>query len=232
MDNVTSTPVVTPVTQSQTAPAPAAEASDSGPAISSDFETFLVMLTAQIQNQDPLNPIDSTDYAVQLATFSGVEQQVLTNELLRDMTGGAGGLNALTDLAGWVGMEARVSGDVQLASDGAAIRFDPVAGMQDSHVEIRNADDEIIARLSVNPGDTSAFWDGRNSNGVQMPLGTYAATLTGKSASGAPMSGDVFSYVKVQEARLGGSGPELRLEDSRIVSPGDISALRPGTASP
>jgi len=47
--------------------------------ISSDFETFLRMLTVQMQNQDPLNPVDSSDYAVQLATFSSVEQQVQTN---------------------------------------------------------------------------------------------------------------------------------------------------------
>ncbi|MEY5038566.1 MAG: flagellar basal body rod modification protein, partial [Pseudomonadota bacterium] len=46
--------------------------------ISSDFDTFLKMLTAQMQNQDPLNPMDSTDYATQLATFSGVEQQART----------------------------------------------------------------------------------------------------------------------------------------------------------
>ena len=54
--------------------------------ISSDFETFLKMLTAQMENQDPLNPMDSADYAVQLATFSSVEQQVLTNDLLQAMT--------------------------------------------------------------------------------------------------------------------------------------------------
>ena len=53
--------------------------------ISSDFETFLKMLTAQISNQDPLNPIDASDYSTQLATFSGVEQQVLTNDLLRQI---------------------------------------------------------------------------------------------------------------------------------------------------
>ena len=49
------------------------------PVLSSDFETFLKMLTVQLENQDPLNPVDSADYAVQLATFSGVEQQVQTN---------------------------------------------------------------------------------------------------------------------------------------------------------
>ena len=59
--------------------------SASNAVISSDFETFLKMLTTQMQNQDPLNPIESSDYAVQLATFSGVEQQVRTNQLLADL---------------------------------------------------------------------------------------------------------------------------------------------------
>ena len=55
-------------------------APSSNSALSSDFETFLKMLTVQMENQDPLNPVDSADFAVQLATFSSVEQQVLTND--------------------------------------------------------------------------------------------------------------------------------------------------------
>ncbi|MDJ0822736.1 MAG: flagellar hook capping FlgD N-terminal domain-containing protein, partial [Paracoccaceae bacterium] len=81
--------------------------SNSGTTLSSDFETFLKMLTAQMQNQDPLNPVDSTDYATQLATFSSVEQQVLTNDLLRDLGASMGG-NLMSELGNWVGMEALV----------------------------------------------------------------------------------------------------------------------------
>jgi len=74
--------------------------------ISSDFETFLKMLTVQMQNQDPLNPVDSSDYAVQLATFSGVEQQVQTNDLLRGLTA-LMGTSGMAQMASWVGKEAR-----------------------------------------------------------------------------------------------------------------------------
>jgi len=59
-----------------------------------------------MQNQDPLNPVDSSDYAVQLATFSGVEQQVLTNDLLRGLAA-QNGTAGLAQMANWVGMEAR-----------------------------------------------------------------------------------------------------------------------------
>jgi flagellar basal-body rod modification protein FlgD len=87
------TSVTTPTT-----PAPVAQPA----AISSDFTTFLKMLTTQMQNQDPLNPIDSADYAVQLATFSGVEQSVKTNQLLESL-GQQFGLLGMAQMAGWVG---------------------------------------------------------------------------------------------------------------------------------
>ena len=73
----------TATTTSAPAPATYAPTTETAPnVISSDFETFLKMLTVQMENQDPLNPTDSSEYAMQLATFSGVEQQVLTNDLL------------------------------------------------------------------------------------------------------------------------------------------------------
>ena len=60
----------------------AASRAPSKAAVSADFDTFLKMMTTQMKNQDPTKPIDSADYAVQLATFSGVEQQTKTNQLL------------------------------------------------------------------------------------------------------------------------------------------------------
>ncbi|MCV6598380.1 MAG: hypothetical protein OIF40_15000 [Mangrovicoccus sp.] len=230
MEN-TLTPSVNAAAGTVTAgPAPSALTEASGPAISSDFETFLVMLTAQIQNQDPLNPIDSTDYAVQLATFSGVEQQVLTNELLRDMTGTGLGMSALTDLAGWVGMEGRILGELRFSGQGVDLHFDPMPGLRDGHVEIRNSSDALVARIPVTGSQSTAYWDGRNSYGAVMPDGVYSTNLTGKNASGGAVQGDVSSYVQIQEARIGPSGPELRLADNRVVTPDEITALRPGAS--
>ena len=75
-----------------------------------------------MQNQDPLNPVDSSDYAVQLATFSGVEQQVLTNDLLRGLAA-QNGTAGLAQMANWVGMEARAVGPAYF--DGAPITIAP-----------------------------------------------------------------------------------------------------------
>ncbi len=90
----------------------------------SDYTTFLKMLTTQMQNQDPLNPIESTDFAIQLATFSGVEQQVQTNQLLSGLAAQFS-LLGMAQLSGWVGQEARTTADVWF--DGRAIALTPDA---------------------------------------------------------------------------------------------------------
>jgi flagellar basal-body rod modification protein FlgD len=74
-------------TRSERAVSPSAAEIDQT-VITADFQTFLQLLTTQLKNQDPLNPMESTEYATQLATFSGVEQQVRTNELLESLSSG------------------------------------------------------------------------------------------------------------------------------------------------
>lgn len=194
--------------------------------LTSDFDTFLVMLTAQIQNQDPLNPIDSTDYAVQLATFSGVEQQVLTNELLEDMGATGSGFGTLSELAGWVGMDARVAGQAQLSGEGVELSFDMPRELQSANVEIRNDAGALIATLPVSQGASTATWNGQNSDGARVPDGSYSVALRGQNGDGAAVASDVYAYIRVTEARLGSEGGELRLADGRSVSPDAITALR------
>ena len=74
------------ITEPAIATAATLPSSEASTVLSSDFETFLKMLTAQAQYQDPLEPIDSSEYAAQLAQFSMVEQQVLANDRLSELT--------------------------------------------------------------------------------------------------------------------------------------------------
>ena len=148
------------VTQTTTAAAqttaPAVASSTS--AISSDFETFLRMLTVQMQNQDPLNPVDSSDYAVQLATFSGVEQAVLTNDLLASLTAQMNS-SGLADMANWVGKEARAAAPAYF--DGTPINITPNPSVIADRAEIvvRNVSGAEVQRCllytSPSPRDLS-----------------------------------------------------------------------------
>ena len=102
-------------------------------AINSDFDTFLKMLTAQMRNQDPLNPVESADFAVQLATFSSVEQQVQTNELLSDL-GAQMTTLGMGQLSGWIGLEAEARAPARFTGDPVSLgaTVDPSAEQPNS----------------------------------------------------------------------------------------------------
>jgi flagellar basal-body rod modification protein FlgD len=107
-------------------PSVASAATSNQAAITADFEMFLQMLTAQLKNQDPLNPMESTEYATQLATFSGVEQQVRTNELLETLTNGSA-TQGIGQLSGWIGMQAAAEMPVAFSGAPVTVQTTPAA---------------------------------------------------------------------------------------------------------
>jgi flagellar basal-body rod modification protein FlgD len=90
-----------------TSTAASAQISSGRTGLVSNFETFLQLLTAQVENQDPLSPLDSNDFTAQLTQMAGVEQQLLTNDLLTSLLAqGEGGLGSA---AGYLGQEITAS---------------------------------------------------------------------------------------------------------------------------
>lgn len=192
--------------------------------ISSDFETFLKMLTAQIQNQDPLNPMDSSEYAVQLATFAGVEQQVLTNDLLREQA--AGGAGELAQIAHWVGMEAQHDGAVTYSGSAVDLTFPAVDGEESRELIVASVDGNVLHRLDVSGADTDYSWTGQTEDGQEVLQGTYALSLVRRWADGTSQTDAVSSFARVTEVRSTSDGTELVLAGGQVVSPAEITALR------
>lgn len=193
--------------------------------ITSDFTTFLKMLTTQMQNQDPLNPIDSSDYAVQLATFSGVEQQVRTNDLLAGL-GAQFGLMGMAQLAGWVGQEARAAAPVWMDGTPVTVLAQAKAGADRAMLVVRDARGDTVAREPVPPGAESVLWAGRDAAGNALPAGRYDLTL--ESWRGEEMLGSdaVESYAKITEARNTPDGVVLVLNGGVEVPANKVTALR------
>ncbi|MEM7719206.1 MAG: flagellar hook capping FlgD N-terminal domain-containing protein, partial [Pseudomonadota bacterium] len=193
--------------------------------ISSDFETFLLMLTTQLENQDPLNPIESQDFAVQLATFSGVEQQVLTNDLLSDLTS-ALGATELSELAGWVGMEARVTTPV--AFDGAPIdvAVEPAPGSDQAQLIVKDEFGREVSREGVPLSGGTFSWVGRDTSGQPLPPGNYSLELSSISRGEVTNVQTAPHYARISEARQGLDGTNLVLEGGAIVLSDSVTALR------
>ena len=208
-----------------TAPGAASQSLAPKPRISSDFDTFLKMLTAQMQNQDPLNPIESADYATQLATFSGVEQQMLTNDLLTSL-GGQMAVLGMSQLAGWVGQEARANVPVWMDGDPVTMQLSPAIGADRAVLVVRNASGALVSREDVPTTPGLYDWLGGDAAGDPLPEGRY--TLSLESFSGETLLGEspVESYARIIEARNGPSGATLVLEGGVEVPSSFITALR------
>lgn len=193
--------------------------------ISSDFETFLLMLTTQLENQDPLNPIESQDFAVQLATFSGVDQQVLTNDLLENLAG-ALGASDLAQLAGWVGMEARVEAPV--AFDGAPVDvvIAPDPGSDRAEMIVRDESGREVSREGVPLNGGTLSWVGRDASGQPLAPGRYSLELASINQGEVTSIQTVPHYARVTEARQGAAGTELVVSGGSVVPSSAVSALR------
>ena len=220
--DITQTQVIPPVsTQSATE-----EQNSTSSALSSDFETFLRMLTVQMENQDPLNPIQSSDFAVQLATFSGVEQQVRTNDILSDLATALGG-NAVSTYAEWIGKEARVAAPAFFDGAPITVETDALDGADAAELVVRDQSGSIIDRRAIPVDGGPVTWDGISQLGNPFLDGLYTFSVESRAADEliGETKGEI--YARVEEARLVASGDvELVLEGGGTATAESVTGLR------
>ncbi|MDP3262469.1 MAG: flagellar hook capping FlgD N-terminal domain-containing protein [Tabrizicola sp.] len=215
---------ISPVTA--TTPSASSPATGQGTSkISSDFTTFLKMLTVQMQNQDPLNPIDSSDYAVQLATFSGVEQQVQTNQLLAEMAGRFAQLG-MSEMAGWIGQEARSSAAVWYDGSAVSLSPNPAVGSTRAVIVVKDAQGNLVSREEIPPTAEPYQWLGADVTGEPLPEGRYQIALESWKGEQLIDTRAVEHYARVIEARGGSDGTRLVLEGGIEVAASAVTGLR------
>ena len=152
--------------------------------LAQNYETFLSLLTAQLKNQDPTSPVDSNAFTAQLVQMSGVEQQLLTNQLLTSLVGQneggmASGVSYIgkTITASWAAtelQEGKANWSYELANDAA-----------DVQLEIVDASGKTVWKGPA-PDRTGGIhdfvWDGKSSTGAQLPDGgVYTLKITAKN---------------------------------------------------
>lgn len=199
----------------------AAQKKPKKPALSSDFETFLKMLTVQMRNQDPLNPVDSAEYAVQLATFSQVEQQAATNKILEKVLDRIGAQN-MSDMAGWIGKEVETASLRTYSSDGIILDLGEASTTGKTMVSVYGADGALILQKDMShTEEVSLFKDKRLSGGE------YVFKKDRLSPDGRKISSKILlGRGIVTEARRTDSGMEVVLASGEVVRTANIHALR------
>jgi flagellar basal-body rod modification protein FlgD len=189
---------VAPSVVSGTTPLPTTSTSGSGATLSTtadttlagNFQTFLTLLTTQLQNQNPLDPLDTNQFTQQLVQFAGVEQQLKTNDQLTSLVSLQQTAQS-TQALGFVGKTAVVDGSTTNLVNSAASWNLSVPTNSNVAVTIANSTGQNVfsGTYPVTAGDNQAFaWDGKGNDGTQWPDGKYTMTATALDASGNPVA--------------------------------------------
>jgi flagellar basal-body rod modification protein FlgD len=187
----TTTNVATPVI-SGTTPLPSSNSSNSslsstsGATLAGNFQTFLQMLTTQLQNQNPLDPLDTNQFTQQLVQFASVEQQLKTNDQLGSLVALQQSTQATQALT-FVGKTAVVDGSTTALTNSSAtwVLNVPSTGTMDVNITNSNGQTVYSGSYPVSAGKDQAFnWNGQGNDGSQLPAGKYTMTATMPDSSG------------------------------------------------
>ncbi|WP_315704817.1 MULTISPECIES: flagellar hook capping FlgD N-terminal domain-containing protein [unclassified Bradyrhizobium] len=190
-DAITGSPVV-----SGTTPTSSNSGSNSGvsstanSSIAGNFQTFLTLLTTQLKNQNPLDPLDTNQFTQQLVQFAGVEQQLKTNDQLSSLVSLQQTTQA-TQALNFVGKTAVVNGSTtSLANSKAAWNLN-IPSNCNLTVNITNSVGQTVftGKYSAPAGNNQPFqWNGQGNDGTQWPDGQYKLTTTATDSSGKPVA--------------------------------------------
>lgn len=217
--------MVSAITGATAAPALTGTSASSGSsAASANYDTFLKMLTTQLKHQDPLNPMEGSDFAVQLATFSGVEQQARTNTLLGQMIAQVG--SGLGQLAEWIGKEVRTTEPVWFGDKALTLDIAPDSRADAVTLVVLNESGREVLREEIGPGEGQIDWFGRDAAGQKLADGRYSFAIESSRAGEVISEDAVGAYVRVAETEIGPRGIELNFAGGGSVLATEIEALR------
>jgi flagellar basal-body rod modification protein FlgD len=185
MSTVGTVPVSSTVPTSSSTSSAASSSSLDGTEIASNFTTFLQLLTTQLQNQDPLSPMDTNQFTQQLVEFAGVEQQMKTNDTLASLVTLQQNAQTTEALA-LVGATVVVNGATAPLANGTATWTLNSTGPATANITISDSTGRTAytSTSTVNTGNQNFVWNGQGNDGTIWPAGNYTLTATGTSASG------------------------------------------------
>jgi flagellar basal-body rod modification protein FlgD len=190
-DAITGSPVVSGTsTATSSSSSSSSTSSSAGSSIAGNFQTFLTLLTTQLQNQNPLDPLDTNQFTQQLVQFASVEQQLKTNDQLTSLVS-LQQANQSTQALAFVGKTAVVDGTTASLSNSQATWDLSVPSSCDMTVNITSSTGQTVftGKYSASTGNNQPFqWNGKGSDGSQWPDGQYKLTATATDSSGNPVA--------------------------------------------
>ncbi len=198
----------------------AANIANAQQSLAGDQQTFLKLLTTQLQNQDPLNPMNTDQFTQQLVSMTGVQQQILTNELLQQMVGNQTGVGDPVSLLGKA--VTATSSNASLQAGKANWSYAAVANAADVQVQVTNNLGQVVYQGDLGAqtvGSHSFSWNGKDSTGVQLPDGgTYSLAVKATDAAGNTLSSTIYQQGVVTAVNNSGGQVMLTVNGSQVAA--------------
>jgi flagellar basal-body rod modification protein FlgD len=200
--------------------------------LSGNFNEFLTLLTTQLQNQDPLNPMDTNQFTQQLVEFSGVEQQITMNQQMSTLISLQQTAQS-AQAASFVGATVTVNGATAQLVNGQSTWNYSVASPATATINITNSAGQTVFTQSgtVQPGQQQFTWNGIGSNGQQFPSGPYTIAVTATGANGQPVAVSTQIQGVVNSVDLAQNPPVLSVNGQNFTLSQILSVTMPGSSN-
>jgi flagellar basal-body rod modification protein FlgD len=206
-------PIVSGTTPAPTSSSSSGSGSTTNATLAGNFQTFLTLLTTQLQNQNPLDPLDTNQFTQQLVQFASVEQQLKTNDQLTTLVSLQQTAQS-TQALGFVGKTAVVDGSTTAVTKGSATWNLSVPTNSNVNISITNSTGQTVftGSYAVNAGNNLPFtWNGKGNDGTQWPDGKYKLTATAADSAGNSVAVSTQVHGVVNSVDLTQSPPLLSI---------------------
>lgn|SRR6185295_12410129 len=201
--------------------------SDAASKATADYNSFLTLLTAQLKFQDPLAPLDATQFVSQLSQFSSVEQAIVSNQKLDTIIKSLGANSMMADV-GLIGHKVELAGNaVELNNGNASLTYSLANDAAQAGVVIRDASGNIVRSMAVDngAGEHSLTWDGTDNSGNSLADGIYSFTFGAADADGKVVTSTSYVTATVNRVETTTDGSELVLSNGMHTASSAVRAI-------
>lgn len=204
------------------------KAGQDGAKLANDFSDFLTLLTTQLQNQDPLDPMDSGEFTNQLVAFTGVEQQIRTNQNLEQLTA-LTQLNNIGNIAGYLGYDALVEAPFgDHTTDGIKWQYSLGDAAKTATLQVLDENNDLVYEASGQTGvGLHEFnWDGKNNAGTVVAPGNYQLKVVAKDPEDKALTAGVAVQETITSVNTASGVPTFKIGPNTVPQTDIIQLLR------
>ena len=200
--------------------------------LSGNYSMFLTLLTTQLKNQDPTDPMKSAEFTQQLVQYSSVEQQIQTNKNLESLLS-ANIFQAANTAVGLIGKQVESYSNGSTLKDGKAdwtVQLDKDAPNTTVSVLDKNGATVFTKKIAGTKGDQDFTWDGKDSTGKRMDDGSYFLQVKANDAAGLAVPSYIRTTGVVTAVDITTSNPIITVNSAQIKY-SDVTSVTDVTSS-